>query len=46
MGKDATAGQRPKRLKKKCCLKYQKKGKYCKRCPVYWALVAKERRGG
>jgi hypothetical protein len=25
---------KPRRLKKKCCRKYRKKGKYCKRCPV------------
>ena len=24
--------------KKKCCAKFKKKGKYCKRCPVLWRL--------
>jgi hypothetical protein len=26
--------KKAKPLKKKCCKKYLKKGKYCKRCPV------------
>ena len=31
---------RPARLKAKCCRKYKKKGKYCKKCPLYWKKVA------
>ena len=27
---------KPKKPKKKCCEKYLKKGKYCKRCPLVW----------
>lgn len=32
----------PAKLKKKCCKKYRKKGKYCKKCPLYWGQKAKE----
>ena len=31
----------PPKLKRKCCRKYRKKGKYCKKCPLYWEAVAK-----
>ena len=31
----------PKKLKKKCCRKYRKKGKYCKKCPLYWGRKVK-----
>ena len=34
MGKKAKSGKKDKGKKKKCCEKYLKKGKYCKRCPL------------
>ncbi len=40
MAKEMPAEQ-PKKLKKKCCKKYKKKGKYCKKCPLYWGRVDK-----
>lgn len=33
--------ERPAKLKNKCCKKYRKKSKYCKKCPLYWGTLAK-----
>ena len=34
----------PEKLKKKCCKQYRKKGKYCKKCPLYWGQKGKRPR--
>jgi hypothetical protein len=42
-GKKRAGDKSPKPLKKKCCLKYKKKGKACKRCPVMAKLTPERR---
>ena len=37
-------GKQKKKAKKKCCGKFRKKGKHCKRCPII--LNAKKKKKG
>jgi len=35
--------KKKKKVKKKCCEKYLKSGKHCKRCPVLASLAGKKK---
>jgi hypothetical protein len=36
-------GKKKKKVKKKCCEKYLKSGKHCKRCPALGPLAGKKK---
>ena len=36
-------GKTKKRPKKKCCGKFRKKGKHCKRCPIIFNLKKRKK---
>ena len=37
-------GKKKKKVKKKCCEKYLKSGKHCKKCPVLDQLANKKKK--
>jgi len=37
-------GKKKKKVKKKCCEKYLKSGKHCKKCPVFVQLKDREKK--
>jgi len=39
-------GKKKKKVKKKCCEKYLKSGKHCKKCPMTYQLKDKKKKKG